>query len=652
MLSVQNLTMHFTGEDLFTNISFLIREKDRIGLVGKNGAGKTTLLKLICGLEIPHKGSVVRPTDLTIGYLPQEKPLDSQRTVLDEALTAFEQVKVLERRLQNLHDQLVERVDYESLEYAAIINEISVLGERLNLLGSHSMEGDAEQILIGLGFEHTDMQRYMREFSNGWQMRVELAKLLLQQPGLLLLDEPTNHLDIESIQWLEKFLSGSNSAVMLVSHDRAFLDNVTRRTIEISNGMVYDYKASYSEYLEMRLLRIESQTAVYENQQREVREIERFIERFRYKATKAKQVQSRIKQLERMEEVVVDDLDMKSIHFRFPPAPHSGKITLEAKGLCKHYGSLKVIDQQDLQIVRGDRIAFVGRNGEGKSTLAKILAGVLDYQGVLKYGHQVSVGYYAQNQHEMLDMDKTVFEILDEVAVGDIRVRLKAILGAFLFSGEAVDKKVKVLSGGEKARLSLAKMLLFPSNLLILDEPTNHLDMQSKDILKSSLLQYDGTLIIVSHDRDFLQGLTNKVFEFRKPFIKEYLGDIYDFLRERDISGLKELEMASDRKINREEVSSSENKKRWEEKKLLDREKRRIEKLIEQIEADVMQNEAEIASMDKVLRNPGEASGSMPDTAFFDRYQFLKSKHDELMADWELRQQELLGCEARLSGYQ
>lgn len=652
MLSVQNLTMHFTGEDLFSNISFLIREKDRIGLVGKNGAGKTTLLKLICGLEQPHKGSVVKPVDLTIGYLPQEKPLDSRRSVLDEALTAFENIRVLEQRLHILNDQLLVRSDYESAAYHNIISEISLLNERLRLLGGHSMEGNAEQILIGLGFEHEDMFRFMHEFSNGWQMRVELAKLLLQQPGLLLLDEPTNHLDIESIQWLEKFLQSSNSAVMLVSHDRAFLDNVTKRTIEISSGTVYDYKASYSEYLEMRHLRIESQTAVYENQQREVREIERFIERFRYKATKAKQVQSRIKQLERMDEVVVDDLDTKSIHFRFPPAPHSGKITLEAHGLSKHYGALKVIDQQDLQIVRGDRIAFVGRNGEGKSTLAKILAGVLDYQGELKYGHQVTVGYYAQNQHEMLDMEKTVFEILDEVAVGDVRTRLKAILGAFLFSGDTVDKKVKVLSGGEKARLSLARMLLFPSSLLILDEPTNHLDMQSKDILKSSLLQYDGTLIVVSHDRDFLQGLTNKVFEFRKPIIKEYLGDIYDFLRERDIAGLKELEMAPERAVNREISMSSDNKKRWEEKKVFEKEKRRIEKQIEQIEVDISLNEAQIAAMDEILQDPGKNPGEAPDAVFFDLYQRLKSQHDELMASWEERQHELSQYDDKLTAYQ
>ena len=527
--------MQFTGEDLFTDISFMIREKDRIGLVGKNGAGKTTLIKLLCGLEQPSKGDVIMSDDVTIGYLPQEKNVNSTKTVLDEAMTAFEEYYEIERRLVKLQDELSDREDYESDSYQRLCEKMSHLNERLAIMGGHSIEGEAEQILIGLGFEHDDMQRPMNEFSNGWQMRVELAKILLRKPKLLLLDEPTNHLDIESIQWLESFLKNYYGAIFMVSHDRAFLDRITIRTIEISCAKIYDYKCSYSEFIERREERIDIQKAAFDNQQKEIKEIEAFIERFRYKATKAKQVQSRVKQLEKMDVVQIDDQDKSAIHFKFPPAPHSGKVTLELNNVSKSYGEKQILNNINLLIPRGEKIAFVGRNGEGKSTLSKIIAGVLDYEGEVKLGHEVKIGYYAQNQQDMLDPEKTVFETLDDVATGDMRVKVKSLLGAFLFGGEAIEKKVKVLSGGEKARLSLAKMLLFPTNLLILDEPTNHLDMLSKDILKSALIQFDGTLIIVSHDRDFLQGLTNKVYEFRKPHIKEYIGDIYDFLEEKKL---------------------------------------------------------------------------------------------------------------------
>lgn len=541
MLSVQNLTINFTGNELFSDISFMIREKDRIGLVGKNGAGKTTLIKIICGLEQATKGNVVMSDDVSIGYLPQEKNVHSTKSVIAETLTALDEHKKIEARLAEIEAELANRSDYESESYRHKIETMSMLNERLNIIGAHSAEGEAEKILIGLGFGHEDMTRPLNEFSNGWQMRVELAKILLRKPKLLLLDEPTNHLDIESIQWLEDFLKTYYGAIFMVSHDRAFLDHITVRTIEISNGKIYDYKCAYSEYVTRREERVEMQKSQYENQQREIKDIEAFIERFRYKATKAKQVQSRVKQLEKMDVVEVDERENAAMHFRFPPAPHSGKVTLELCHVTKHYGEKLVLKDLNMLIPRGEKIAFVGKNGEGKSTLSKIIAGVLDYEGEVKLGHEVKIGYYAQNQQDMLDGEKTVFETLDDVATGDMRVKVKSLLGAFLFSGETIEKKVKVLSGGEKARLSLAKMLLFPTNLLILDEPTNHLDMISKDILKSALIQFDGTLIVVSHDRDFLQGLTNKVYEFKKPNIKEYIGDVYDFLEAKNIEELDDL---------------------------------------------------------------------------------------------------------------
>ena len=631
--------MQFTGEDLFTDISFMIREKDRIGLVGKNGAGKTTLIKLLCGLEQPSKGDVIMSDDVTIGYLPQEKNVHSTKTVLDEAMTAFEEYYEIERRLAKLQDELSDREDYESDSYQRLCEKMSHLNERLAIMGGHSIEGEAEQILIGLGFEHDDMQRPMNEFSNGWQMRVELAKILLRKPQLLLLDEPTNHLDIESIQWLEGFLKNYYGSIFMVSHDRAFLDRITIRTIEISCGKIYDYKCSYSEFIERREERIDIQKAAFDNQQKEIKEIEAFIERFRYKATKAKQVQSRVKQLEKMDVVQIDDQDKSAIHFKFPPAPHSGKVTLELNNVSKAYGEKQILNNINLLIPRGEKIAFVGRNGEGKSTLSKIIAGVLDYEGEVKLGHEVKIGYYAQNQQDMLDPEKTVFETLDDVATGDMRVKVKSLLGAFLFGGEAIDKKVKVLSGGEKARLSLAKMLLFPTNLLILDEPTNHLDMLSKDILKSALIQFDGTLIIVSHDRDFLQGLTNKVYEFRKPHIKEYIGDIYDFLEEKKLKELDDLNKKQ--KSQPVESKVSQGKIDYELKKQNDRETKRIEREIKKLEEQIESLENEIAEMDKIMSSPSDFPDVNIDNAWYDSYGKKKEQLQNLMNQWEDKQMEL-----------
>lgn len=632
MISIQNLSMHFTGQDLFTDINFLIREKDRIGLVGKNGAGKTTLIRMIAGLEQPTHGSVVMSDDVTVGYLPQEMNIYSSKSVLEETMTAFEEVHRLEDEIVKIQDELSNREDYESAAYQRLCDKLSYLNERLVLMGGHSAEGEAERILVGLGFDHEDMSRMMSEFSNGWQMRVELAKILLRKPSLLLLDEPTNHLDIESIQWLEGYLKNYYGAIFMVSHDRAFLDHITIRTIEISGAKIYDYKCSYSEFVERREERIDLQKAAYDNQQREIKEIESFIERFRYKATKAKQVQSRVKQLEKMNVVEIDDRDKSVMHFKFPPAPHSGKVTLDINNVSKSYGDKIILENIKLLIPRGEKIAFVGRNGEGKSTLSKIIAGVIDYDGEVKLGHEVKIGYYAQNQQDMLDPEKTVFETLDDVAVGEMRVKVKSLLGAFLFSGETIDKKVKVLSGGEKARLSLAKMLLFPTNLLVLDEPTNHLDMLSKDILKSALLQFDGTLIVVSHDRDFLQGLTTKVYEFKKPHIKEYIGDIYDFLEAKRIKELDELNKKQG--ARQESVSVSQNRIDYEAKKKEDREKKRVEKEIKMLEDKIDALEKELAHLDEIMANPSAYQDVQVNDDFYWAYGKKKEELQYLIDKW------------------
>lgn len=634
MISINNLSVQFTGTNLFDNVTFNINDRDRIGLVGKNGAGKSTLLKIIAGLQQPETGTIIVAKDQTIGYLPQEMIPNSNRTIIDEALTAFEQIDTLEAELQKLTNEIANRTDYDSKEYELLLNRHHDVNEHILMLGGNNRQEQTEKILLGLGFVHSDFVRPITEFSGGWQMRVELAKILLKHPDFILLDEPTNHLDIESIQWLENFLSTYTGAVILVSHDRTFLDNITRRTIEITAGKIYDYKANYSEYVVLMEERRSSQMSALTNQQREIAQIQSFIERFRYKATKAKQVQSRIKMLEKMDKVSIDEISTESIHFQFPPAPHSGKVVVEAEHLCKAYGEKVILNDLNFIIPKGSKTAFVGKNGEGKSTLAKIIIGEInDYSGVFKLGHQVSIGYFAQNQAALLDGEKTVFDTIDQIAVGDIRPKIRNILGSFLFDEEAIDKKVKVLSGGEKARLALAKLLLTPCNLLILDEPTNHLDMNSKDILKNALLQYTGTLIVVSHDRDFLQGLTDSLYEFRNRAIKEFKGDIFEFLEYRKIENLKALEIEKKAVAEKNTTTVSQNKLNYEQAKQRERELRKLRSNVEKIEKEIEQTEKEIAQKDEILSaNPQSISA---DSNFYSDYEALKAKLDILMEEWE-----------------
>ena len=634
MISINNLSVQFTGTNLFDNVTFNINDRDRIGLVGKNGAGKSTLLKIIAGLQQPETGTIIVAKDQTIGYLPQEMIPNSNRTIIDEALTAFEQIDTLESELQNLTNEIANRTDYNSKEYELLLNRHHDVNEQIIMLGGNNRQEQTEKILLGLGFVHSDFARSITEFSGGWQMRVELAKILLKHPDFILLDEPTNHLDIESIQWLENFLSTYTGAVILVSHDRTFLDNITKRTIEITAGKIYDYKANYSEYVVLMEERRSSQMSALTNQQREIAQIQSFIERFRYKATKAKQVQSRIKMLEKMDKVSIDEVSTESIHFQFPPAPHSGKVVVEAEHLRKAYGDKVILNDLNFIIPKGSKTAFVGKNGEGKSTLAKIIIGEInDYSGVFKLGHQVSIGYFAQNQAALLDGEKTVFDTIDQIAVGDIRPKIRNILGSFLFDEEAIDKKVKVLSGGEKARLALAKLLLTPCNLLILDEPTNHLDMNSKDILKNALLQYTGTLIVVSHDRDFLQGLTDSLYEFRNRAIKEFKGDIFEFLEYRKIENLKALEVEKKAVSEKATSSVSQNKLNYEQAKQRERELRKLRNNVEKIENEIAETENEIAKKDEILS--ADPQSIVSDTNFYSDYESLKAKLDTLIEEWE-----------------
>ncbi|MDY6289588.1 MAG: ABC-F family ATP-binding cassette domain-containing protein [Bacteroidales bacterium] len=626
MLAINNLSVQFTGTNLFENVTFNIADHDRIGLVGKNGAGKSTLLKILCGWQQPETGSLVIASGQTVGYLPQEMVPDSTRTVIDEAMTAFSHIDELTALQQQLTDEIASRTDYESADYTRLLNRHNEVTEQIAMLGGGSRQEQTEKVLLGLGFRHEDFQRLVAEFSGGWQMRVELAKLLLQRPDFLLLDEPTNHLDIVSIQWLENFLSGYPGAVVLVSHDRTFLDNITTRTIEITAGRIYDYKCSYSEYVIQMQERRASQMAQLTAQQRQVAQIEAFIERFRYKATKSKQVQSRIKMLDKMEMVKVDEVSTESIHFRFPPAPHSGKIVVEAQDLGKAYADLQVFNHVDLLLTSGKKVAFVGRNGEGKSTMAKIIVGeIRDYTGSFRLGAQVQVGYYAQNQAAMLNGEKTVFQTIDDIATGDIRPKIRNILGSFLFDSEDCEKKVKVLSGGEKARLALAKLLLTPSNLLVLDEPTNHLDMDSKDILKNALLQYTGTLIVVSHDRDFLQGLTEALYEFRDGGIHEFRGDIFEFLAAKEEQE-KRLVAAPQAAA----AKASAGKMAYEQSKNRERELRKLRSAVEKIEKEIESIESEIAKKEAIL-----ATGNSQDKDFYSSYQALKDSLDAKMEEWE-----------------
>ncbi|MFC1734066.1 ABC-F family ATP-binding cassette domain-containing protein, partial [candidate division KSB1 bacterium] len=608
MISLGNLSVHFDGEYLFENVSVTISDRDKIGLVGRNGAGKTTLLRMIAGEVQAENGQIVIPAGSTIGYLPQEKEPESNKTVFDEALNAFSEIKELERKISAYQKELDTRTDYDSDAYLKLINKLSESNDKYLYYGGQTMEADTEKVLKGLGFLPSDFHRPLKEFSSGWQMRVELAKILLKKPDIILLDEPTNHLDIESIQWVEEFLKDYIGIIILVSHDRAFLDNVTSKTIEISMGKIFDYKAPYSDYVIMREERLEKDRAAFNNQQREIDSIERFIERFRYKNTKARQVQSRVKMLDKMKMVEVDEMDQAAMYFRFPAAPRSGKVVYTAKDIEKKYDENLVLDKLNLVVTIGERIAFVGKNGEGKTTLSKIIVGkVHQTDGVSKLGYNVSVGYFAQNQSEMLDPNKSVFETIDDVATGDMRTRVRSILGNFLFSGDEIDKRVKVLSGGEKARLALAKLLLLPVNLLVLDEPTNHLDMRSKDILKNALLQYDGTLIIVSHDRYFMDGLINKVYEFRNQGIKEFVGEIYEFLESRKLESLKELETRKGKpNLLKESKKATDNKQRWENKKLFEREIRKVKNSINKCENEIDRLENEIKERDERLINPNE----------------------------------------------
>ena len=634
MIAINNLSVQFTGTNLFDNVTFNIGDRDRIGLVGKNGAGKSTLLKIIAGWQSPETGTIVIAKDQTVGYLPQEMIPNGTMSILNEALTAFSKIDELEQHLENLTQEIANRTDYESADYEQLLNRHNECMERLSILGGNNRQEMAEKVLLGLGFKHSDFGRMITEFSSGWQMRVELAKILLKHPDFILLDEPTNHLDIESIQWLENYLANYKGGVFLVSHDRTFLDNITNRTIEITAGKIYDYKASYSGYLQLMQERRASQLSAMNNQQKEILQIQSFIERFRYKATKAKQVQSRVKQLEKMELVTLDEVSTESIRFQFPPAPHSGKIVVEMKDLCKSYGEKNILNRIDLTILKGTKTAFVGRNGEGKSTLAKIIVGeITDHTGIYKLGHQVTIGYFAQNQAALLDGEATVFETIDRIAVGDIRPKMRKILGEFLFNDDDIDKKVKVLSGGEKARLALAKLLLTPTNLLVLDEPTNHLDMSSKDVLKNALLQYTGTLIVVSHDRDFLEGLTDTIYEFRDKQIHEFKGDIFEFLEHRKLESLKELEVEKQSTETAVKTTVSQNKLNYEQSKERERELRKVRNAIAKIEDEINSLENEISEKDKQLAESPEVVVADPD--FYANYESLKQKLDEAMTQWE-----------------
>ena len=632
MISVEQLTVEFGAFQLFNDVTFLINPKDRVGLVGKNGAGKSTLLKIFMRLQQPTKGTVIAPPDITMGYLPQNMALKDKRNVFNEAREAFSEVLKLDEKIKQINSQLADRTDYESSEYSKLIHDLTEANDRYQLLEGGSIDANIEQTLIGLGFKPMDFARPTSEFSGGWRMRIELAKILLQKPDVLLLDEPTNHLDIEAIQWFEDFLKDYPGAVVLISHDRAFLDNITKRTVEISMGKIYDYNVSYSKYEVLRKERREQQLAAYRNQQKMIEETEEFIERFRYKATKAVQVQSRIKQLEKIDRIEVDDLDTSAINIKFTPAPRSGDLVVRTKDMTKKYGDLTVFKDIELTVTRGEKIAFVGRNGEGKTTLSRIIVDDLDYSGELKIGHNVSIGYFAQNQDELLDENKTVFQTIDDVAVGDIRLKIRDILGAFLFGGEDIDKKVNVLSGGERSRLSMAKLLLKPYNLLVLDEPTNHLDMRSKDILKKALKDFEGTLILVSHDREFLDGLVDKVYEFRDKKIKQHIGGIYDFLRTRKLENLKELEKKEKQVAQNHEKKSSVNKQSYLERKELDKKIRKAENNVKECETRIEEFEAEMERIGSILSDPEKMK---EDASLFSKYDELKKMVEKEMKKWE-----------------
>lgn len=631
MISVSHLSVEFSSRPILDDISFLINRHDKVALVGKNGAGKSTLLKVIAGLQPPTSGTLNMPADLTIGYLPQQMIHKDNLTVTEETRKAFSHITDIKQRIDHTASQLATRTDYESAEYQSLIDQMEHDNQMLSILGGGNFEGEMEKTLLGLGFEHKDFNRPCSEFSGGWRMRIELAKILLQQPDILLLDEPTNHLDIESIQWLERFLSTSPSAVLLVSHDRAFLDNVTNRTIEITLGHIYDYNVNYSHFVELRRERREQQIRAYENQQKMIQETEDFIERFRYKATKAVQVQSRIKQLERLERLEIDQEDTSRLRLTFPPSPRSGDYPIIADEVSKAFGKHLVFEHVNLTLKRGEKVAFVGRNGEGKTTLVKCIMGELEHGGSLRIGHNVKIGYFAQNQASLLDENLTVFETIDNVATGDIRTKIRDLLGAFMFGGEASDKKVKVLSGGERSRLAMIKLLLEPVNLLILDEPTNHLDMQSKDILKEALLKFDGTLIVVSHDRYFLDGLVSKVYEFANQRVKEHIGSIYDFLRTKNIDTLQELERKTATDSQKPKAETRTSKIEYEARKQQSSQLRKLERKIADTENVIAELEKALKDIETEMATPEGAANA--ELAM--RYQQTMSALNDKMFEWE-----------------
>ena len=638
MISIDNVTVSFGGWTLFDQISFLVNPKDRIGLVGKNGAGKTTLLRIITGEQQPTSGAVTRNSDCTIGYLPQQMKVADTTTLIDETAKAFAEVLEIEAEIERITMALAEREDYDSPEYEQLMHRLDECNNRYHILGGDSRDADIEKTLLGLGFRREDFDRPTSQFSGGWRMRIELAKLLLRRPSIFLLDEPTNHLDIESIQWLEEYLRNYNGAVLLISHDRAFLDNVTNRTIEISLGKIYDYKVPYSKYVVLRRERREQQMAAYENQQRMIEKTEEFIERFRYKPTKSNQVQSRIKQLERLERIEVDEEDLSTLNIKFPPAPRSGEIVAEVKEVGKSFGSKHVFSGANFVIERGEKIALVGRNGEGKTTFARMLVSELQAsEGSIRLGANVNVGYYAQNQEDLMDGEITVFDTLDRVAVGDIRTRLRDILGAFLFRGEDIEKKVKVLSGGERARLAMARMMLEPHNLIVMDEPTNHMDMRSKDILKEALMRFDGTVVVVSHDREFLDGMVDKIYEFRDGGVKEYLGGIYYFLEKRKVESLAEIERkATTTTATKDSTAPSSGKLSYEQKKEQEKQIRKLRKAVEAIETELAEIEEQIAEYDARF-----ASATEYNEADYRAYNELKTRYDHQMHEWEKASYEL-----------
>ena len=636
MISVQNLSVEFSAKSLFDNVSYVINRRDRIALVGKNGAGKSTMLKIIAGLQKPTSGQVAVPQDTTIGYLPQQMKLSDTRTVIEEVREAFSHIDLMTLKLDRMNAELADRTDYESPDYQRLIDDIADLSERLAMEQSENAEAEMEKTLIGLGFTRDDFTRHTSEFSGGWRMRIELAKLLLRRPDVLLLDEPTNHLDIESIQWLEQFLATKANAVMLVSHDRAFIDNVTNRTIEISCGKIYDYSVNYSKFVELRKERIAQQMRAYQNQQKEIADTEAFIERFRYKATKAVQVQSRMKQLAKIERIEVDEVDNSRLNLRFPPAPRSGDYPVIADNVGKTYGEHLVFDHATFTIKRGEKVAFVGKNGEGKSTLVKCIMNEIPFTGTLKIGHNVKIGYFAQNQAQLLDEDITVFDTIDRVATGDIRTRIRDILGAFMFGGEASDKKVKVLSGGEKTRLAMIRLLLEPGNLLILDEPTNHLDMATKDILKQAIRDFTGTVIVVSHDREFLDGLVEKVYEFGGGRVRECLGGIYEFLEKKKLESLRELERTKPSVPDSplESAAKPPQKINYAEQREREKMVKRAAKKVQDAENEITRLESEVADIEAQLA-AGNVEGDI-----LDRYSKTKRDLDNAMSVWELASQE------------